>query len=212
MFLPVMIGHRRARFASLAGFLAIVPSLAGAQDPVSNLGLPAVAGFGFHAGFARLERHSKGREAGLLVDVGWMRGRSVRLQAEASLVSASLTETLVLEDSTQQTFTGDYYATSAGVSGIWLVNPDARVSPYALAGVAVHALSSKFGNSVLDQRYNANRFGSHIGAGIRIRVGSRPVLYAETRRIISDEVNRTVVRFGGLVLFGDLYRNTARSR
>jgi hypothetical protein len=71
----------------------------------------------------------------------------------------------------------------------------------------VHALSSAFQTSVLDQRYNANRFGSHIGAGIRARLGqSRNALFVEARRIIADEVDRTVFRLGGLVLLGDLYR------
>ena len=179
------------------------PFDSGAQDPVSNLGLPAVAAIGFYGGLARLERSSDGQEGGLFIDLGWLRGRSVRLQAEIALLRATLTETLVLEDST---FHGDYYDLSAGVSAIWLLNREGPVSPYSLAGVAVRALSSSFGNSVLDQRYNANRFGSHIGAGVRLRVGSaRPALFAEVRRVISDHVNRTAIRFGGVVLLGDLY-------
>jgi hypothetical protein len=64
---------------------------------------------------------------------------------------------------------------------------------------------------VLDQRYNANRFGSHIGAGLRVRLGSsRQALFAEARRVIADQVDRTAVRFGVLVLMNDLYhRNSA---
>ena len=59
----------------------------------------------------------------------------------------------------------------------------------------------------LDRRYNANRFGSHLGAGVRFRIGSsRQAVFAEARRVIADEVNRTVVRIGGLLLMGDLYR------
>jgi hypothetical protein len=169
-----------------------------------------VAAVGFHGGFARLERSSKGEEAGLLLDLGWVRGRSVRLQGEVAFLRATLTETLVVEDST---FHGDYFDLSAGVSAIWLASADAGVSPYALVGAAVHALSSTFGNSVLDQRYNANRFGSHVGAGIRLRIGSsRQALFAEARRVIADHVDRTEVRFGGLVLMGDLYRRTTGNR
>jgi hypothetical protein len=179
-----------------------------AQDPSSNLGLSAVGAFGIHVGTARLERSSEGPEGGFLIDLGWLRGRSVRLQGEIALLSASLTETLVMEDSTLETFTGDYFALSVGVTGVWLFNRDGRVSPYASAGVGVHALSSAFRNSVLDLRYNANRFGSHIGAGFRYRLGIRTALYGEARRIIADEVDRTVIRFGAVALFGDLYRSS----
>lgn len=190
--------------------LVTLPLLSAAQEPVSNLGLPAVAAVGFHGGLARLERSSDGQEAGLLLDLGWMRGRSVRLQGEVAFLRATLTETLELEDST---FHGDYFDLSAGVSAVWLVAADARVSPYALVGAAVHALSSTFGNVVLDQRYNANRFGSHVGAGLRLRIGSsRQALFAEARRIIADQVDRTEVRFGGLILMGDLYRRTTGIR
>lgn len=190
------------RIACLA---ATFPLVGGAQEPVSNLGLPAVAAVGFHGGIARLERASDGQEAGLLLDLGWLRGRAVRLQGEVAFLRATLTETLVVEDST---FHGDYFDLSAGVSAIWLASTEGRVSPYALAGVAVHSLSSTFGTAVLDQRYNANRFGSHVGGGIRLRLGaSRQALYAEARRVIADHVDRTEIRLGGMVLMGDLYRS-----
>jgi len=195
----------RLRWLLRAGsFLAALPVVSGAQEPVSNLGLPAVAAVGVHGGFVRLERSSKGEEAGILLDLGWLRGRSVRVQGEVAFLRASLTERVELEDST---FRGDYFALSAGATAVWLAAADGQVSPYALAGVAVHALSSHFGTAALDQRYNANRFGSHVGAGIRMRFGaSRQALFAEARRIIADEVDRTVVRFGGLLLMGDLHR------
>jgi hypothetical protein len=206
---PVMTGLLKG--LTRAGCLLVtLPLLSGAQQPAANLGLPAVAAVGFHGGLARLERSSDGQEAGLLLDLGWMRGRAVRLQGEVAFLRATLTETLVLEDST---FHGDYFDLSAGVSAVWLASPDAGVSPYALLGVAVHALSSSFANVVLDQRYNANRFGSHVGAGIRVRIGSsRRALFAEARRIIADQVDRTEVRFGGLLLMGDLYRRKTGSR
>lgn len=177
---------------------------AGAQTPESNVGLHAVGAVGVFGGPARLERASRGREGGLLLDLGWLRGRSLRLQGELSILRASLTEYVELEDST---FHGDYFDLSGGVTAIWLASHSAKVSPYALAGVSVHALSSAFQTAVLDQRYNANRFGSHIGAGLRLRFGgSRTTLFVEGRRIIADEVDRSVLRFGGLVLMGDLYR------
>lgn len=181
-----------------------VPIVATAQEPTSNLGLPAIAAIGVHGGFARLERSSNGQEGGLLVDLGWLRGRSIRLQAELSFLRASLTEYVELEDST---FDSDYFDLSAGVSSVWLASAEGKVSPYILGGFAVHALSSAFGSVLLDQRYNTNRFGSHIGAGLRLRFGaSRQAVFVEVRRIIADEVDRTAVRFGGLVLMGDLHR------
>jgi hypothetical protein len=212
MFPAAVIRNRLQLLCFCAGTMAVMPSLVAAQEPSSNLGLPAVGAFGVHAGLARLERSSKGPEGGFLIDLGWMRGRSVRLQAEIAMLNASLTEVLVMEDSTRETFTGDYFALSAGMTAVWLLNREGRVSPYAAAGFAVHALSSAFRNSVLDLRYNANRFGSHVGAGLRLRMGSRTALYAEARRIIADEVDRTVFRFGALALFGDLYRSPVRSR
>jgi hypothetical protein len=188
-----------------------VPIVATAQAvPSSNLGLPAIAAIGVHGGFARLERSSNGAEAGLLVDLGWMRGRSIRLHAELSFLRASLTEYVELEDST---FQGNYFDLSAGVSSVWLASTEGRVSPYALAGVAVHALSSAFETALLDERYNTNRFGSHIGAGLRVRFGSsRQALFVEVRRIIANEVDRTAVRVGGQVLMGDLHRRFSTIR
>jgi hypothetical protein len=205
-----MTDRRLSWLARAVGLFISLPLVSAAQEPVSNLGLPAVSALGVHGGIARLERSSDGEEAGLLLDLGWMRGRAVRLQGEVAFLRASLTETLVLEDST---FHGNYFDLSAGASATWLASADGQVSPYVLAGFAVHALSSTFGNSVLDQRYNANRFGSHVGAGIRLRLGSsRQALFAEARRVIADNVDRTVLRLGGMVLMGDLYRKSARIR
>jgi hypothetical protein len=168
--------------------------------------MTAFGGVGLHVGYAQLERSSEGQELGALMDLGWMRGRGVRLQAEVSFLRATLTETVAdpfLEDST---FHGNYFDLTAGVSAVGLLSPDGKVSPYALAGVAVHALSSTFGSPLLDARYNANRFGTHLGAGLRFRSGSRQAFYAELRHTLADEVNRTVIRVGGMALFGDLHR------
>ncbi len=140
----------------------------------------------------------------MLLDLGWLRGQSIRLQTELSVLRGRLTEYVELEDST---FRGDYYDLSGSLTAIWLTSRTSKVSPYALAGISIHALSSAFQTAVLDQRYNANRFGSQVGLGIRLRLGStRQALFFEGRRIIADQVDRTVVRAGGLVLLGDLYR------
>ena len=197
-------------FARTIGMVIAVPIVAFGQEPRSNLGLPAVAAIGVHAGFARLERSTNGEEAGLLLDLGWLRGRGIRLLGEVAFLRASLTEHLPLEDST---FSGNYFDLSAGATAVWLIARDSRVSPYALAGFAVHALSSAFENSVLDQRYNANRFGSHLGAGLRVRLGSsRQAVFAEARRVTSDHGDRTTVRLGVLVLMNDLYHRVSSVR
>jgi hypothetical protein len=195
---------RLFRSACLSGFVICVPVTAVAQVQTANIGLHAVGAIGIQGGFARLERSSKGQEGGLLLDVGWLRGQSLRLQTEISVLRASLTEYVEIEDST---FRGDYYDLSGSLTALWLTSHNSKVSPYALAGISVHALSSAFQTAVLDQRYNANRFGSQIGAGIRLRLGdSRQALFFEGRRIIADQVDRTVWRAGALVLLGDLYR------
>jgi hypothetical protein len=181
---------------------------AGAQAlPRTNLGLPAVSAIGIFGGGTRIERSSNGLEFGGLIDLGWMNGRSLRLQGEVGVVRAPLTEFVEPEDST---YTGHYLDLSVDVTGVWLASPDGRASPYVLAGIGVHALSSTFGTLYLDRRYNANRFGSHVGAGLRVRLGGgrifQPALFVEARRVIADEVDRTVLRAGLLTLLGDLGR------
>lgn len=181
-----------------------VPVAARSQVQTANVGLHAVGAIGIQGGFARLERSSTGREGGLLLDLGWLRGQSLRLQSEVSILRGTLSEYVEVEDST---FSGDYYDLSGSLTMIWLTSHTAKVSPYALGGLSVHALSSAFQTVSLDRRYNANRFGSHIGAGIRLRLGgTRQALFVEARRVIADEVDRSVVRLGGLVLLGDLHR------
>lgn len=188
----------------IAALVISVPFTVVAQEPVSNLGLAAVGTIGIHGGMARLERKSRGQEGGLLLDLGWLRGRSLRLRGEVSFLRAALTEYVELEDST---FSGDFYDLTGSVTAMWLGNRNGQVSPYVLGGMSVHALSSAFQTSELDQRYNANRFGSHVGAGMRLRFGSsRQAVYGEIRRVIADQVDRTVVRVGVLALLGDLYR------
>jgi opacity protein-like surface antigen len=202
-----MTSRRLGRAAALSIGLAFAPLAGAAQAPSSHLGLAAVGAAGLHVGYAQLERSSTGHEVGVLLDVGWMRGRGVRLQAEVSFLRATLTETVSDPFVQDSTFHGDYYDLTAGVSAVGLLRPDGQVSPYGLAGIGVHALSSTFGSPTLDARYNANRFGSHFGVGVRYRIGSdsRQVLYAEARYVIADEVDRAIIRVGALMLFADLY-------
>ena len=142
-----MTSCRLGRLAAVFACLATAPLAGHAQTPRSHLGLTAFGGMGLHVGYAQLERSSNGQEIGGLLDVGWMRGRGVRLQAEFSFLRAALTETVsdpFLEDST---YHGNYFDLTGGVSVVGLLSPDGKVSPYALAGLAGLALSRAFGRT-----------------------------------------------------------------
>ena len=196
----------------LALATCLLPGRVASQEPRVNVGLPAAGAIGAFGGGARLERAGSGPEGGVALDLGWIRGRSVRLQGEASVLRGSLTETVLLDPHAgfrDSTYRGHYYDLTVSVTAVVLAGgPGARVAPYLVSGIGVHALSSAFGPLVLDTRYNTNRFGSEFGAGLRVWLGKsgRRGLYVEARRVLADEVNRTVVRMGGLAFLGDLVR------
>ncbi|HSA56129.1 MAG TPA: hypothetical protein VLE53_10510 [Gemmatimonadaceae bacterium] len=203
--------------ATLAGALPLLVMAAGpaaAQRdlppqpaPASNLGLTAVGALGFHLGAATsLEHTAEGYEGGALVDLGWVRGRALRLQGEVAVLRATLAETVEVEDETYR----DYFIDLTGSLSLVLQGGGSRgrFAPFLLAGLGVHALSSAFGSIPIDRRYNGNTFGSHVGAGGRIWLGGsgRNGLFVEVRRSIAEHVNRTTVRVGGLVFYNDLVR------
>jgi hypothetical protein len=185
--------------------LALVAATARGQEPLkSNIGIAAVGALGVHGGPVSMERDVSGFEAGAFLDLGWFRTPRLRVQAEVAFLHGTLTETVVVEDST---YRGPLYDLSGAVSFTLLpAGPRSRLAPYLVAGVAVHALSSTFGTLVLDQRYNANPFGIHGGAGLRLRLTpeGRVGLWAEWRGTVAENVNRTTVRGGLMVLFNDL--------
>jgi hypothetical protein len=171
-----------------------------------NLGLAAVGALGLHAGADAIERHAEGHEVGALMDLGSLTGAAVRLQFEVAFLRATLTETVVQDDST---YSDVFYDLTASVSTVLQGGgPRARLAPYLVAGVGVHALSSAFGTVVLDQRYNANPFGVHLGAGARLWLtgGGRHSVAVEIRRTIAENVNRTSFRLGLLLHYNDLIR------
>lgn len=171
----------------------------------ANVGLPASGAIGVFAGGGRMERPGAVGEAGVLLDLGWLRGKAVRLQAEASLLRARLHEVVSVLGA-DSTFRGHYYDLSVAATVVLLAgDPAARAAPYLTAGIGVHALSSSLGGP-LTQRYNANRFGSLVGAGLRIRPdpGGRMGAYLELRHVVADEVDRTLLRVGGLLFLGDM--------
>ncbi|HEX7124126.1 MAG TPA: hypothetical protein VF178_17240 [Gemmatimonadaceae bacterium] len=170
------------------------------------MGLSSIGAAGVHIGPATMEREADGFEVGALVDWGWVRHRALRIEGEVSFMQVTLSEFVVTEN---REFRGHVYDLSTSLS---LVvhggNSRSRLVPFLSAGVGVHALSSAFSEVSLDQRYNANPFGSHIGAGARIWIPGleRHGVFVEVRRAIAEHVNRTVVRFGGLIFYNDLIR------
>lgn len=206
----------RGRIAVLAG-VALCLSVAlpvkraeaqsGEDSARSHLGLTGVGALGIHVGATTtVEYTAEGYEVGILLDLGWVRGRALRLQGEVSALRAKLTEFVELED---ETFTDAFYDLTGSLSLVLQGGSRrGRFAPFLLAGIGVHALSSNFGSIPIDRRYNGNPFGSHIGAGGRIWLGTsgRNGLFLEVRRSIAEHVNRTAVRVGGLVFYNDLVR------
>lgn len=216
---PATRSFRPGRLVVLAGLgaslLVLAASRADAQasdaSPSSQLGLTGVGALGFHVGATTTVEHTaEGYELGMLLDLGWVRGRALRLQGEVSALRATLTEFVDVEN---RTYTDAYYDLTGSLSLVLQAGGSrSRYVPFLLAGVAVHALSSNFGSIPIDRRYNGNPFGSHIAAGGRIWLGAsgRNGLFVEVRRSIAEHVNRTTVRLGGMVFYNDLVRPMRR--
>ncbi len=149
---------------------------------------------------------ASGFDAGGVIDIGWIRSPRFRMQGELDWLRATLDEFVAADD---KNYHGHFYDLSGSVSGVLLGGGTrSRLVPYVEAGVGVHALSSSFGTLTLDERYNANPFGAHVGAGMRVWLSStgRQGASLDIRRVIAQNVNRTSVRIGALFLFGDLVR------
>jgi hypothetical protein len=206
--------HAEVRRPTAALLLALglwVPSSRGleAQEPTSRLGLSGVGALGLHVGAANVEHAADGGEAGVLLDLGWFRTPSLRLQGEVALMRATLSEWVETED---RVFEGDFFDLTSSLSLVLQGGShQGRFAPYLLAGIGVHALSSAFESLAIDRRYNGNPFGSHVGAGARLWISGsgRSGLFAEFRRSIAEHVNRSAVRLGGMFFYNDLIRPIA---
>jgi hypothetical protein len=191
----------------------VSPRLAEAQSrPGSQVGIAHIGALVVHAGTASVERSAEGVEGGMALDLGWIGTPRLRLEAELSLLRATLTEYVETLDST---FSGAFFDLTSSVGLVVLLRgPSARIAPYLSAGIGVHALSSAFGTFALDRRYNANPFGAHVGAGARLRLpgSGRTGLSFEARASTAANVSRTSARVGGLIFFGDLVRPGGRGR
>ncbi len=226
---PVQIAHRpHSNFACvrlrppacallvlLACAIASAPALALAQggnddSATSRLGVTGIGALGAHVGVISMERSIHGVEGGLLMDLGWMHTRRLRLQGEVEYLGARYSEFVEVDDRTYRSPISDF---SVAVTAIYALRTgSARTVPYLSAGIGVHALSSAFGTAVIDRRYNANPFGSLVGIGLRQwrGDGGRSGLFIEARRVIAENVDRWSLRIGALAFYRDLVRPATR--
>ncbi len=139
-----------------------------------------------------------------MLDLGWLRGERTRLQAETGMLRGVTRDSLSYHTQSTEAV---HYDITATLTMVWLGgSPDSRLVPYALAAVSAHVLSSTIGIPEFDIRYNANRFGSQVGAGLRLRLGAsgRQGVYLEARRVIADDVTRSIARVGALFFLSDI--------
>lgn len=194
--------------------LLLSPRIARAQrdslpsDAPSNLGLAAIGSVAVHGGWASIEQGFHAAEVGGTVDFGYLRSRRVRLIADLTyLLTFPHEETVASEGETYRDVFRDL---SAHLSlAFHATPPTARVSPYLLTGVGVHVLSSSFGSTAIDTRYNTNNFGLLAGVGTQIRVGGsgRRALQVEIQTMQARNVRRVGVTVGVAALFNDLVRH-----
>lgn len=188
--------------------LSTAPALIHAQgDSLSSrthVGLAAVSAVSVHGGFASIQRGYHGLSVGGTVDFGHIATPRIRLLADIEyLHSFPESEYVQSENATYRDVFRDLTGTLA--LALHPNAPASRLSPYALTGVGVHVLSSSFGVLAIDTRYNTNNFGLLLGGGARLRLGrGRRALFAEVRRVLTQDVSRTSVHVGVAALFGEL--------
>lgn len=160
-------------------------------------------------GAASMQREIHAAEGGVLLDLGWTGSPRLRLQAEVEFLGGTYSQYIAVDDRTYRSPVADF---SVGITALYeFGGPSSRTMPYVSAGIAVHALSSSFGTGVLDQLYNANPFGSHVGLGVRRWVGTsgRTGLFVELRGVMAQNVSRASLRVGALAFYRDLVHPAA---
>lgn len=174
----------------------------------SNLGLAAIGSVSVHGGWASIQHGFHAAEVGGTVDFGYLRSRRVRLVADLTYLLTFPHDVTVASEG--ETYRDVFRDLSAHLSLAFHATPPiARVSPYLLTGVGVHVLSSSFGSTVIDTRYNTNNFGLLAAVGTQIRVGGsgRRALQVEIQTMQARNVRRVGVTFGVAALFNDLVRH-----
>jgi hypothetical protein len=138
------------------------------------------------------------------LDLGRFAGSRTRFQIEATFLRGGLHEFVELED---HTYNGHIYDLTGAISGVQLLRaPRRRVQPFISGSLSVHAMSSSFGSTILDRRYNTNNFGAQAGIGLRVRLGSHGsrAFVLELRRTTVHDMNRTSLHLGVMRLLRDL--------
>jgi len=171
-------------------------------QPVRGIG--ASAALGIKAGGAELQRAGGSQFLGVELDLGRLAARTTRFQLESTFLRGGLLEFVELED---HTYIGDIYDLTGAIVAVQLLRPPSRrVQPFVSAALSVHAMSSSFGSTILDRRYNTNNFGVQAGFGLRIRLGrhGHRALAIEVRRVSVQDMNRVSLSLGLLRLMRDL--------
>jgi hypothetical protein len=188
----------------------MLPVAAMAQQPAAvdstrpAKGIGASGALGFKLGGAELQRAGGAQLVGIELDLGRFAGSTTRFQIESTFLRSGLHEFVELED---KTYDGHIYDLTAALVAVQLLRPPSRrVQPFLSAALSVHAMSSSFGSTILDRRYNTNNFGVQAGLGLRIRLGShgQRAMTIEVRRITVRDMNRLSVSIGLLRLMRDL--------
>lgn len=178
------------------------------MPPASGIG--ASGALGVLVGGAELQRAGGSQFVGIALDLGRFASARTRFQIESTFLRGTLHEFVELED---QTYDGSIFDLTGSVGAVQLLrSPAQRVQPYLSGGVSVHAMSSSFGSTILDGRYNTNNFGAHAGLGLRIRLGGTGgrALALELRRTTVRHMNRVSVTIGLLQLMRELAPPLAR--
>ncbi len=178
--------------------------VAGTDSSPPAKGIGASGALAVKVGAAELQRAGGSQFFGIDLDLGRFAGSTTRFQIESTFLRGGVREFVELED---QTYDGHIYDLTGAIAVVQLVRPPSRrVQPFLSAALSVHAMSSGFGSTILDRRYNSNNFGVQAGAGFRVRLGSRGqrALVIEARRIAVQDMNRLSVSIGLLWLLRDL--------
>jgi hypothetical protein len=167
-------------------------------------GIGASGGIAIKLGGAELQRAGGSHLLGVELDLGRFAGPTTRFQLEATFLRGVLDEFVELEG---RSYSGSIFDLTGAIVGVQLLRPPSRrFQPFVSAGLSVHAMSSSFGSTILDRRYNTNNFGAQAGLGFRMRLGARGqrALTVEVRRITVHDMNRVSLSIGLMRLLREL--------
>ena len=193
--------------AAAAVLMMAGTSIAAQETSEGAFGIRAIGAAGIHFGAATIQRNVEAFEIGGRLDVGHFPVRRIRVVADVSFLRSLQYEEFIADE--DSTYRDVFYDLSGNLMvHVHVTDPSRRLSPYIGAGVGVHALTSSFGSTAIDLRYNTNNLGLRGSAGARLRLGSgrRRALFVEVAGTLVRNVTRSSVHLGLEALFGDLAR------